>query len=252
MQKRTKVIVIAVAVLLLLCAVGTVLAKYINEQDPKNGEVRAYNFYFTSNLLDGKEHTLAPDSTSVTFTVGNHADDLRFSEVDIDYTIKVLDSTGAEATEVTKTNSSGTLTKGSDTDPKHDATVTISNLTAGKKYTVTAVGKSKIDGQTDGGYTKTLTATIVVPLKAAKLFYYVENINGYTLLTVYNEGEIAGNVSIKYTGIPDNTNPNMGSWTTPIANSSITQSATIAAHQSLVFRFFSGSITVTGAEKKQP
>ncbi len=223
---RKKVIISTIAVVLSLCTltVGTVVAKYLNERN-SNGLVRANNFYFKSDFLDGKEHILAPDSTSITFTLGNHEDDLRYSEVDISYTVTI--DNGATVT----SGGSGTLAKGD----INDADVTISNLNTGT-YHVKAVGK--------GGYTKTLTATIVVPEKETKIYYHIDNSAGdYTLLTVWNEGDKEGNVTINYSGIPDNTNPDMTGWLKDEGHS-----VTIEPHQSKVFRFFDAAeVTVEGA-----
>ncbi len=224
-----KVIISTLVVVLSLCSLmmGMLVAKYINEKS-SDGLVIAKNFYFTSNLLDGKTHTLAPGTTTVTFTLGNPEDDLRFSEMDIEYKVTV-DNNSVEVKRGT-----GTLAKGS----VKDAEVKLSNLQPGT-YTVTAVGK--------GGYTKTLTATIKVPAEEAKLYYYEDSSAGdYTLLTVWNEGDAAGEVTIAYTGIPDNTNPNMTDWTT---NSSASNIA-IGPHESKVFRFFKATdITVSNATK---
>ena len=157
---RKKVIISTIAVVLSLCVltIGMFVAKYINDES-SDGLVIAKNFYFTSNFLDGKEHTLAPDSTSVTFTLGNHEDDLRYSEVDIKYTVTANNEAAIK-------NDTGTLASGS----INDAEVTISNLKPGTTYTVTAVG--------EGGYTKTLTATIVVPEKKAQLYYHEDKSSG--------------------------------------------------------------------------
>ncbi len=227
---RKKVIISTVAVVLSLCllAVGMLVAKYLNEKN-SNGLVTAKNFYFTSNLLDGEEHKLAPGSASFTFTLGNHEDDLRYSEVDIEYTVTVDNGATVES------NGTGTLASGS----VKDAEVTVSNLQPGTTYTVTAVGT--------GGYSKTLTATIVVPAKEAQLYQYQDSSSGeYTLLTVWNEGDEAGNVTVAYTGIPDNTNSDMRDWRTNESHS-----VTIEPHESKVFRFFGGTVTVTGAETKE-
>ncbi len=225
--KRTGLIAGAIGLCFVLLLVGAVIAKY-RQQLHSDSAVRAKEFYFTSDFLDGGTHTLAPGSTSVTFTLGNHADELRISEVDIQYTVTV-DNGAAVAP------ANGTLTK----DAKADATITISDLQPGT-YTVKAVGT--------GGYSQTLTATIVVLAEAAKPYYHIENVPGeYILLTVWNEGNEAKNVTIAYTGIPDNTNPNMTDWTT---NGS--RLVTIEPHESKVFRFFSGTVTVTGADKKEP
>ncbi len=237
MQKRisrTKLIFFTASAILLLCILscGIVFAKYLNEKTSA-GVVVAKNFYFTSNFLDGKSHTLAPGSTSVTFTVGNHTDDLRYSDMDIKYTVTV--DNGATIAEGTKT---GTLAKGA----VNDAEITVSDLLPGTTYTVTATG--------EGGYRKTLTATIVVPQNEAQLYYFVDNSSGeYTLLTVWNEGDKAGEATIKYTGIPDNTNPNMVDWTDTTKK---TNKVTIGPHESKVFRFFGETekIKVNNATEK--
>ncbi len=233
MQKRhiskMKVIILTLVVVLSLCALsgGLVFAKYYNEKS-SGGLAGAKNFYFTSNFLDGREHTLAPDSTSVTFTLCNYADDLRYSEADINYTVTVDNA-------ATVTPATGTLASGA----KNDASITISNLQTGKTYNVTATGK--------GGYTKTLTAKIIVPEKTAELYYNLDNsADEYILLTVWNEGSAEGEVTITYTGIPDNTNPEMSGWLT-----NGVKKVKIPAHSSKVFRFFSGDITVTGADSKE-
>ncbi len=222
---RKKVIISTMAVVLSLCAlmVGMLAAKYLNERNSK-GLIRAKNFYFTSNLLDGKKYTLAPGSTSVTFTLGNHEDDLRFSEVDIEYEYIITADDGTTA----KTGN-GKLEKGS----VKDAEVTVSDLQPGRTYDITAVGT--------GGYSKTLKATIVVPEKAAQLYQRQENPTGeYILLTVWNEGDKSGSVTIKYDGIPDNTNPDMTAWRTNESHE-----VEIEPHTSKVFRFFSGTVTVS-------
>ncbi len=226
---RKKVIISTIAVVLSLCVlmVGMLAAKYLNERS-SDGLVKAKNFYFTSSLLDGEEHKLASGSTSFTFTLGNHEDDLRYSEVDIFYEVTV--DNGAEIT----SGGSGTLASGS----IQDKEVTVSNLQPGT-YTVTAVGK--------GGYSKTLTATIVVPEMETKIYYHIDDSSSeYTLLTVWNEGDKEGNVTVAYTGIPDNTNSDMTDWRTNDSHQ-----LTIKPHESKQFRFFSGTVNVTGAQAKE-
>lgn len=221
---------------LLVLLTGAAIGRY-QRQLSSDGSVKALNFYFTSNLLDGGTYTLAPGSTEVAFTLGNHADDLRSSEVDITYKVSVDNGASVE-------NGEGTLEK----NVVLDKEITISKLTAGT-YTVTAVGTGGAErtGNT-GGYSKTLTATIVIPAEGAQLYWYQDNSSGeYTLLTVWNEGAEPGDVSITYTGIPDNTNPNMTDWST-----NGTQAVKIDPYESRVFRFFGETVTVTGADYKEP
>ena len=136
-MKNVKILIMVIVLLVCTLTVSIVAAKYITEKSSE-GSVRASEFYFTSDFLDGKTHTLVPGSTSVTFTLGNHGDDLRYSEVGINYTVTVdpratIDVNGTRKNE-------GTLEK----DQISDASVTISDLQPGKTYTVTAAGEGGI------------------------------------------------------------------------------------------------------------
>jgi len=235
-KKSAGVAVLAVCLVLFVVLIGAVIGRY-QRQLRSDSAVRAQAFYFTSNLLDGKTHTLAPRSTEVSFTLGNHADELRFSEMDINYTVTVTSDKGTVATvKNTEGTNTGMLVKNT----LADAKITVSDLKAGT-YTVKAVGT--------GGYEKELTATIVVPEQAAQIYQHQDNIPGeYILLTVWNEGDAVKEVHITYTGIPDNTNPNMTDWKKGGETASEVQKVTIEPHTSIVFRFFSGTVTVTDTE----
>ncbi len=232
---------LAACLVLFAVLIGAAIGRY-QTQLQSDGSVKAKEFYFTSDFLDGGIHTLAaptpgpgnaPGSTEVSFTLGNHADALRFSEVEIDYTVTVDPPSGVNVAYQNTPHKLGNTAV-------QDDTVTISGLQAGMTYTVTATGK--------GGYQKELTATIKVLSNGARLYQYQETVPGeYTLLTVWNEGETEGNVEITYTGIPDNTNPNMTDW---VNNG--TESADIPAHTSRVYRFFGGTVSVNGADPKTP
>lgn len=221
-------LIVTIALLLCTIAGGIVLAKYISNERSSTGIVTTKNFYFTSNLLDGGTYTFAPDTTSVTFTLGNYADDLRYSEMDIEYIVTVDNGATVEYK-----NDKKILAENG----KQDVEVTVKNLQPGT-YTITAVGV--------GGYQKTLKATIVISDKTSKLYYSIDDSNSeYILLTVWNEGDELGKPTIAYTGIPDNTNPNMTGWT---INSSV--EVEIGPHESKEFRFFGGGVTVDGATQK--
>lgn len=234
----------AVSFVLFLFLIGAVIGRY-QRQLRSDSSVRAQNFYFTSNLLDGGTHTLVPGSTEVEFTLGNHADELRCSEMDISYEVTVSREDTSEGGAADPTGSEVKVTPGTGTlpgDSAEDAKVTISNLQAGR-YVVTAVGT--------GGYSKTLRATIVVPPVAGQLYYYTDASSGeYILLTVWNEGDESGMATVEYTGIPDNTNPNMTKW--KAGGETVSKEVEITPHESRVFRFFGGTVNVTGAARKIP
>lgn len=243
--RRKKAALTTLVVVLLVCvfAVGTAAAKYLIGSS-EEGVVRAQDFYFTSNLLDGGNHSLAPGSTEVSFTLSNHADELRYSEMDITYTVTVAnEGTGGTAPTV-KINGAEGITGKMNANAKSDADITLSGLEPGGKYTVTAVG--------NGGYTKTLTATIEVPVKVTAPYYYIDKTNSeYTLVTIWNEMETEAEVIITYTGIPDNTNPDMINWTTGEGHTD--EQVMIGSHESKVLRFFDvTAIKVDGADPKEP
>ncbi len=233
--RRNRFLTVGIISLVLLCSLaGLAFARYMRSLH-SGVSVRVKEFYFTSNLLDGETHTLAPGTDSITFTLGNHGDELRHSEVDIDYTVTVENPAGT----VPATVAPGphTLAKNS----KASNEVTISNLKPGR-YIVTATGKGE-------GYTQELTAVIVVPEETTKVYQYLDRSESeYSVLTVWNEGNTDKTVTVTYTGIPDNTNPDMGAW--KIGGPG--QDVTIASHGSKVFRFFDGVASASDAEYRKP
>lgn len=246
---RNRFLKIGVISVALLCGLaGIAVARYM-QTTHADVAVRVKEFYFTSDLLNEEEentHTLSPGSKSISFTLGNHADELRYSEVDINYEVKVERENGDSTNLPTiSKNPTNTLEK----DKKDDQKITISDLSPGT-YIITATAKGG-DKPANGHYTQTLSAKIVVPPEGALLYQYQEPYPDYFLLTVWNEGDAEKGVTITYTGIPDNTNPNMKDWTSgsdavPTTSASIT----IGAHESKVFRFFGGRATASNAAFK--
>ena len=74
----------------LLFTVGGVFAKYIYNSGGM-GLLSAKEFYFTSNLLteNTAKYVLNSKTTQISFTLGNNADKLRFSQDNIKYSITV-------------------------------------------------------------------------------------------------------------------------------------------------------------------
>lgn len=217
----------AAVIVLALVLIGIAGAKYLYKTDNR-GSIRAKEFYFTSNLLDEQTHTLAPGSTQITFSLGNHQDALRYSETPIKYTVKVNgitpDGSGLE----------GELAEGS----VQDASVTIKNLTPGQIYKVAAEGV--------GGYRKTLTATLVIPEAEKYLYKYLDTTNSeYVLLTVWAKG-VSGNVSITPpdTVLPDNTDAVMANARTGAAFTD-SDSFKTPGYSSHVYRFFGSGVTAS-------
>lgn len=253
------VVYIVLAVILLALVVGTVYARYVYSK-ARTGTVTSREFYFSSDYLtkSGTEYFLNPGTTGLTFTLKNHADALRYSENTVTYTV-----------EVTGTGASVDLPGGTlNANQISDAAVTLSGLTDGQSYTVTATGRSsyfdsngveKTDAQ--GGYVEVLQATFTVLEASAKVYQHVANPSGspYVVLTVWTEN-VAGLASIEFPDglIPDGTDPaltgieNYNSGTGEYDGDEFNDNDSFAvAYASRTYRFFKaanyagGDFTVT-------
>lgn len=217
--------------ILVASSVWGVSAKYIYQRE-QDLVVEADMFYFTSDLLTetGAEYTLSPYTETVTFTVSNAIDDLRFTTREIQYEYYL---NGAKQGE-TKSFSRGMSTSQSQS---FDFQVT-----PGKTYTVRVVANA--------GYTKTLSATFVVPQKPNKLYKHLDvSDSRYVLLTVWTE-DVSGNVTVRFPAglIPDATG---GAWAAidNFSNGSYgageTTSVPLGANSSICYRFFKENPTTS-------
>lgn len=231
-----------IATLVLVSIVGVVaLAKYVYQRN-KIGTVKAKAFYFTSNLLeDASQDTittykLAPGTETIAFTLGNHADELRYSDVDINYKIYINDEEleNVDYTTLSRQN-------------KNDATIEIdtTDFVAGNTYTIKAVGYSGEYGAIS--YHKTLSADFVIQSDETGIYKWLDTSNSeYVLLTVWSQGQ-AGNVTITFPSenvIPDNTDNIMRNVSTVDGN--FTDKVSFSGNQnysSHVYRFFGKNIS---------
>jgi len=206
------------------------VAKYTH-QSQRTGLVRAKEFYFTSDYLmptSNTVYTLNGDD-SVTFELRNY-DGLLKSELDITYEVSV--SGGATLT----LNGDGKLTR-----DEEKESVTVSGMTPGNSYTVTAVGRN--------GYEKTLYATFTVKKPNEGIFYNTKRVGDYVLVTVWTENATASDivVSVPDGFIPDATDKALETYT---AGTGTVSMADLGAYQSRSYRFFTAggdinAITVT-------
>lgn len=240
---KTTALLILFCVLLVFITAG-VTARYM--QKTENSDVAvAKEFYFTSDLLDGKEHTIAPTDSggtgSVTITLMNHADELRYSEVDIEYSISVAEVTDGNGA-ASSNNDAPTVTYNSGekiaSGKCNNATVTISNLTAGKTYTVKAT--------TNNTYSKTLTGTIKVNAADSALHASVTDKTQYIEVNVWSVDEAHDSATLTYCDglIPDNTDSLMSGAQTAATGLSVSISEIeLAKNESHMFRFFKTDIS---------
>ena len=174
------------AAILVLLIVGSVLSKYVYNNQGQS-QVTAHEFYFTSDCLteENKEHILAPDTTEIEITLRNHEDNLRYSSDEIEYRVLV---NGSE-------EKVGSL----EANKKSADKITIGSLENGKTYQIVATGSA--------GFEKTLKATFRVLDKNEKVYKSVKNTDEYVLLTVWSEA-LSGDLAVDFPSlyiIPDNT-----------------------------------------------
>ena len=195
-RKKYNIAYIAFIVLFACSLISTgIAAKYVYKQI-KTGKASSPFIYFTSNLLreDNPTYTLNSDMTQISFTLANCADELRFSDVDIDYEVTV-ETAGPDCV---IENGEGQLAKNGIS----QETITIKNVKKGQTYKVTAVGKN--------GFEIELSATFKI-MEDGGFYKNTDISNGsYVLLTVWTLN-MNGDVKIEFPAglIPDNTDPRM-------------------------------------------
>lgn len=170
-------------------------AKYTMTKET-DAEAVAQAFYFESDLLDGGTYELPAGTTELTFTLRNHADDLRAAECEIKYEI-YLD--GAK-----KTDKCGSMAANTTV----NAGITLEHLTAGT-HTVKAVAVSP--------YTAELSATFVIPAEDNNIYFSVtDSANSPVVTLTVSTVDYAGDVTISWPAdvYPDNTDPKLTGATT--------------------------------------
>ena len=214
---------------------AVVAAKYI-DQTKNNDAVTAKEFYFTSDILDGKTHKISADQSNKTAKMKvqlmNHPDDLRASEVDIHYTVTVKNQTDKKDVTLNDDNSSnatGTIEKGK----CNEQSVTISGLEAGKTYEITAT--------TNNTYEKTLKGTIEVSDTDNKIYQTTKDHEEYVEVTIWTV-DYSGEIKLEYPQglIPDNTDDWMSTAqnATDTSRTLILDASKIKENTSHTFRFF--------------
>lgn len=231
--QMNKTVTLLVLFCLFIGAISMVAAKYMKQTTTKNNAAAAKEFYFESDLLDGKIHEIMPTengTANVTIRLKNYIDDLRYSETEIQYTVKVTEEKATDsATDITIDQATGTIATG-----KTNNDIKISNLKAGKTYEVTAT--------TDNIYKKTLTGTIKVSEPDTKVYASVDDENQYIEVTIWTK-DYKGKVDLNYRSpdlIPDNTDTKMKDATT--GTGTITE-PDWKANTSHVYRFFKNDET---------
>lgn len=229
-KKRKSPLITALLVLLIVGTVGTVAAKYVFSTQIEN-LFRAKEFYFTSDTLTeisnpetetGTEYTINYDAENIVFSISNAADELRFSEDDVVYTIDVKKKSGTDWTDCGASVSyttGGTLAKGG----VNTAQITVSGIQTGGsvtdtyKVTVTATMGKNLE-KSIYGYKKVMAATFVPSQPQQTIYKHLKKdtlYDAYVVLTVWTKDLKAAapdGVDIAYPAgggtvklVPDNT-----------------------------------------------
>lgn len=168
-KKRTIILIILISI----CLFTYVYAKYLTSYKDSSLYV-SEDFYFDSDLLtkEGKNYKYQTGVNIISIVLKNNEDELRYSESDIDYEVKIVDLTGKSVTSTTgeKIESiTGTLKGGKIT----SEVVTFDNLKA---------GTYRIEATTKSPYATTLKATFVVSEVDKNIDYEVSDSAGSTVL----------------------------------------------------------------------
>ena len=193
--KNKRAIVIA---LLLLCSIllslsiGVTYAKYRILSDDDTA-VSPNRFYFESNLLKegGAQYEL--NINYIRFDLRTFADDMRKSEVAVDYKVAMYCS---DAPDVKVSETSGSIP----VDTTEYPTIIFDDLSFGKTYTVTATATSP--------YTKTISATFTLLDDENSLSYEFVKVNDFVVRMILRTNDLGSTVKVYWNEayVPDNSN----------------------------------------------
>ena len=223
--KRTVIAVLALSAIFSVAAVSDVYARYLKKKE-QQVTVQTQTFYFESDLLaeGGNTYLLTAGTNEVLIQLYNFADELRVSELPVNYTVTV-EGDGA----MIEGTSSGTLNQDNKT-----AELILKGLQNGKTYKVTATGKA--------GYEKTLEATFTVLTAPDGCYKTAEDHGDYVILTIWTENseqQKVFNITPPAGLIPDNTWQGMEELLTGNEFS-----VSLEAYSSATYRFFKSDKTV--------
>ena len=215
--KRTVPLLALAVVVVLLCLVGGLAAKYVVVDNKDDNQISANDFYFSIDLLSATDqyagqdenkitertiHLYGATQTSLSFKVRNYFDDLRINPADITYTISYTADSGVPAvlesgnSQVTS-GASYTLTHGIQ-DFDEFVVSAPNNTVEGGEIEVTVASSVP--------YVKTMTMTIVLHPQKYDVLYRVEDSvdSPYATLIIMagkQDGVAAGKIKVDWSAI---------------------------------------------------
>ena len=211
---------------ILLTFSGYTAAKYVRSQKEEPLYV-AKSFYFESDLLEAPasngeipKYTLQDGESTIAFQLKNYPDDLRTSEVDITYTVKLTTTDGMAVTD--QIDKEGTLGSNAQT----AIPVSFTGLSAGS-YLVTAVATDP--------YISTLQAEFTIEGLSMDINSSVRDGAGSpNLMVTVTTTDYEGHITISWPDgvLPDNTDPLLET----VSGNSCT--VNMKKHSEYTFQFF--------------
>lgn len=219
-------------ILIPMILIGGAVAKYIQEKDTEI-VYQAKSFYFESNILSDntnpRSYTYEIGNNNISFELKNNIDDLRYSEVDIEFVAMITDVQGNQVKDKEGeiiAEQTGKLLKNAINSQK----IEFSNLPSGT-YKVTAKAMKP--------YEKTLQATFLITEKNENIEYQVSDaLNSPVLQLTVKTKDYSGNIKISWTeGIaPDTTNAKLSEVNVGYDGGSIT--VAFESNSEYNFQFF--------------
>lgn len=215
-----------------LVVIGGALAKYIY-QNSNDALYEARAFYFESDLLSDntspKLYKFQTGQDSISFELRNNIDDLRWSDVDIEFVVSISDTQGKEV-------------KDKNGQAVQSITKKLSNKAISKQnieFTNLNAGSYVVEAKTTKPYEKILQATFVLTEKNDYINYRVNDSQNspVTQLTIITE-DYSGNIKITWPeGLaPDNTQQMLSYITSGYNGGNIT--INFKANSEYTFTFF--------------
>lgn len=232
--RKIKKLPILPIIFITLLMLGVTLAQYIGG-DHNEDVFQTGSFYFESTVLKEEdppiyEYEKGVDSISI--DLNNFVDELRNSELNIDYTVSLTDSNGNTMTDVngnTIDDKTGVLPK----DRRYTENIEFKNLKSGT-YTVTA--------NAIGPFRKTLKANFVITQRDDEIKYSVSDIIGSAILQLtISTQDYSGDVQINW---PEGVSPDSSESKFQNVNSGFSQGNSVVhfeANSEYTFNFFKKS-----------
>lgn len=216
--KRTVPLLALAVVVVLLCLVGGLAAKYVVVDNKDDNQISANDFYFSIDLLSATDqyagqdenkitereiHLYGATQTSLSFKVRNYFDDLRINPADITYTISYKATAGVPAV----------LKSGNDQEVASGASYTLTHgIQDFDEFTISAPdntvegGEIEVTVASSVPYVKTMTMTIVLHPQKYDVLYRVEDSvdSPYATLIIMagkRDGVAAGKINVDWSAI---------------------------------------------------